>query len=41
MYNELGISEKTLKLVNEAEKDCYELFKKIDKVYLIGNTVAM
>ena len=31
MYNELGISEKTLKLVNEAEKDCYELFKKIDE----------
>ena len=31
MYNQLGINEQVVKLVEEAEQDCEEIFKKIDK----------
>lgn len=31
MYQEIGVSEKTIELINKCEKDCYEEFSKIDE----------
>lgn len=31
MYNDLGISSETIKLVEEAEKDCIEQFRQVDE----------
>ena len=31
MYNELGISNETVELINESEKECLNEFEKIDK----------
>lgn len=31
MYQEIGVSEKTIELINKCEKDCYEEFFKIDE----------
>ena len=32
MYNELGISNETVELINESEKECLNEFEKIDEL---------